>query len=211
MKPIMPSTLLRDSSANFARNNLFLSANRYSAIRDLSPAESRSRSPSVKRKANDNSYANAAKKSANPSNSYSIRNVPSKPPPPPRVLITQDNLEKLDLNTAKIASICEKLHDSILAIPEENPVCPILRDFCAIMHIQIENSKIMSDAFRSALNEPNVSSDSQAATMAAGLSESEMESDTEQLSQMVSLGRVPRARGPLLPGDQRGRLNRGRT
>ena len=165
----------------------------------------------MKRKANDNSYANAAKKSANPSNSYSIRNVPSKPPPPPRVLITQDNLEKLDLNTAKIASICEKLHDGILAIPEENPVCPILRDFCAIMHIQIENSKIMSDAFRSALNEPNVSSDSQAATMAAGLSESEMESDTEQLSQMVSLGRVPRARGPLLPGDQRGRLNRGRT
>ena len=208
MKPIMPSTLLRDSSANFARNNSFLSANRYSAIRDQSPAESRSRSPSVKRKANDNSYANAAKKSANPGSSYSIRNVPSKPPPPPRVLITQDNLEKLDLNTAKIASICEKLHDSILAIPEENPVCPILRDFCAIMHIQIENSKIMSDAFRGALNEPNVSSDSQAATMAAGLSESEMESDTEQLSQMVSLGRVPRARGPLLPGDQRGRLNR---
>ena len=206
----MPSTFLRDSSASFARNNSFLSVNRFNAIRDPSPADSCSRSPSVKRKANESSYANAAKKSANPGSKHNNRNIFPNPSLllPPRVLVTQDNLEKLDLNSAKIASICEKLHTSILAIPEENPVCPILRDFCEIMHIQNENCKIMSDAFRSAISEPDVSSDSQAANMAAGLSESEMESDTEQFSQMVSLGRLPRARGTMLPGNQRGGQNR---
>ena len=131
------------------------------------------------------------------------------PPPPQRIVISQDELEKLDLNSAKIASICEKLHDVILAIPEENPVCPILRDFCSIVHIQNENCKIISDALRSTISYPIVGPDSQAATSAAGHSESEMESDTEQRSQMVSLGRLPRARGPLLKSDQRGTQNRG--
>ena len=206
----MPSNFLRDSSANFARNNSFLSVNRHNVIRDTSPADSRSRSPSVKRKANDSSYANAAKKSVRSGNIPSSRHSfpKSVPPPPPRVLISQDNLEKLDINYAKIASICEKLHDSILAIPEENPICPILREFCAIVHIQNENSKILSEAFCSAQNEVSATSDGPAAPPAAGQSESEMESDTEQLSQMVSLGRLPRSRGPLLPGDQRGRLSR---
>ena len=60
MKPIMPSAILKDSSASFARNNSFISNNRYSALRDNSQSDSRSRSPSVKRKANDNAYANAA-------------------------------------------------------------------------------------------------------------------------------------------------------
>ena len=203
----MPSNFLRDSSANFARNNSFLSVNRYNSIRDTSAAESRSRSPSVKRKANDSSYANAAKKSVKSGNIPSIRHAYPKtvPAPPPRVLISQDNLEKLDINSAKIASICEKLHDSILAIPEENPICPILREFCAIVHIQNENSKILSEAFRCALNDARESPDGPAATAASGHSESEMESDTEQLSQMVSLGRLPRSRGPLLPDNQRGR------
>ena len=87
MKPIMPSNFLRDSSANFARNNSFLSVNRYNSIRDTSPAESRSRSPSVKRKANDSSYANAAKKSVKSGNIPSIRHAYPKsvPAPPPRV------------------------------------------------------------------------------------------------------------------------------
>ena len=63
LKPVMASTFLRDSSAIFARNNQFLSASRFNEIRDQSPADSRSRSPSVKRKSNnDLSYANAAKK-----------------------------------------------------------------------------------------------------------------------------------------------------
>ena len=123
-------------------------------------------------------------------------------------MISQDELEKLDLNSAKIASICEKLHDVILAISEENPVCPILRDFCSIVHIQNENCKIILDALRSAISDPSVGPDCQAANTAAGQSESEMESDTEQLSQMVSLGRLPRARGPLLKSDQRGTQNR---
>ena len=205
----MPSSILRDSSASFARNNSFLSVNRYSAIRDTSPADSRSRSPSVKRKAFDSSYANAAKKNPNSSSNPTSRHAVSAPPPPPRVVISQDELEKLDLNSAKIASICEKLHDVILAIPEENPVCPILRDFCSIVHIQNENCKIISDALRCVISDPNIGPDSQAANTAAGQSESEMESDTEQLSQMVSLGRLPRSRGPLLKSDQRGTQNRG--
>ena len=63
LKPVMGSTFLRDSSASFARNNQFLSANRYNEICDQSPADSHSCSPSVKRKSNhDLSYANAAKK-----------------------------------------------------------------------------------------------------------------------------------------------------
>ena len=57
----MPSAILRDSSASFARNNLAISGNRYSVLRNN--PDSRARSPSVKRKALDNAYANAAKKS----------------------------------------------------------------------------------------------------------------------------------------------------
>ena len=82
MKPIMPSSILRDSSASFARNNSFLSVNRYSAIRDTSPADSRSRSPSGQRKAFDSSYANAAKKKTNSSSNPTSRHAVSGPPRP---------------------------------------------------------------------------------------------------------------------------------
>ena len=59
----------------------------------------------------------------------------SKPPPTVQrnLLISAEDLETIEVNSAKVASICEKLHLAILAIPEENPICPILRDFCEIV------------------------------------------------------------------------------
>ena len=209
MKPVMPSVYLRDSSASFARNNSFLSVNRFDNIRDVSPVDSRSRSPSVKRKANDNSYANAAKKTlaSRFNRENSSRSAPACPPPP-RIFVSQENLEIIELNTAKVASICEKLHDSILAIPEENPICPILREFCSIFHIHNENNKIFAEAFRKSLAEPASGAAGPAADKAAELSDSEMEGDTDPPSQMVSLGRLPRARTSLLDGQQRGRQQR---
>ena len=203
----MPSTILRDSSANFARNNSLTHNSRYNALRDAPNGDSRSRSPSVKRKANDNAYANAAKRSLI-SNKFAagisgIRIVPPSPEP----IVSAENLELIELNSAKVASICEKLGTSILAIPEENPVCPILRDFCAIVHIQSENSKILIDAIRkaSAASVPNTGSGVAGSSMSQGPSDSEMESDSEPLTQMVSLGRLPKARNSLLPSQPRGR------
>ena len=210
MKPIMPSKILKDSSASFARNNSYISNNRHDTLCDLSQGESRSRSPSVKRKANDNSYANAAKKTIVSRNYGAGKTGIVISPPPPQPVISPENLEIIEVNSAKIASICEKLHDTILAIPEENPICPILRDFCSIFHIQSENSKIMLDAIRKSVCPAprGQSQDTPGATAASGVSDSEMESDSEPLSQMVSLGRIPKARNSLLPSEERGRQPR---
>ena len=101
-----------------------------------------------------------------------------------------------------MASICEKLHDAILAIPEENPVCPILRQFCEISHIQNENTKIVAKAFRKAITDavqPTVSESENPVT------DSEMESDSDQgvqPVQMVSLGTIPKSRNSLFPSSQ---------
>ena len=204
LKPVMASTFLRDSSASFARNNQFLSANRYTELRDQSPADSRSRSPSVKRKPkNDLSYANAAKKKShgNDGNFRSQRaakiTVTRKIP----CSISAESVEQLEVNSAKVASICERLHDAILAIPEENPVCPILRQFCEIAHIQNENTKIISDAFRKVIADaaqPSVSEPEISVT------DSEMDSESEQPVpvQMVSLGTIPKSRNNLFPPSQ---------
>ena len=154
MKPIMPSAILKDSSASFARNNSFITNNRHNALRDNSQSDSRSRSPSVKRKANNNAYANAAKKSLVSRNGASRPTGITVSPPPPQAAISAENLEIIELNSAKINSICEKLHETILAIPEENPVCPILRDLCAVIHIQSENTKIIVDAIRHSATPP---------------------------------------------------------
>ena len=156
LKPVMASTFLRDSSAIFARNNQFLSASRFNEIRDQSPADSRSRSPSVKRKSNnDRSYANAAKKKKRDNNGnlrsqraakiIVTRTVPC--------FVSAESVEQLEVNTGKVVSICEKLHDAILAIPEENPVCPILRQFGEFSRIQNKNTKIVAEAFRKAITD----------------------------------------------------------
>ena len=211
MRPIIPSTILKGSSANFARNNPPTQNNRYSALRDLSPSDARSRSPSVKRKAIDNTYANAAKKSLTVSNSAPGFVGIRVSPPTPVAAISAENLEIIEVNSAKVASICEKLHESILAIPEENPVCPILRDFCSLFHIQSENTKIIVEALRKVVIPVNSVSehDTAGAYTAHGVSDSEMESDSEPYSQMVSLGALPKARNSLLPSQQRGRQPRG--
>ena len=210
MKPIIPSTILRDSSASFARNNSYLgnNGNRFNSLRDNPNGDSRSRSPSVKRKAGESNYANAAKKSLTLNNGSSgfsgIRVIP----PPQEGVISAENLEIMELNLAKISSICEKLDTTILAIPEENPCCPILRDFCAIFHIQSENSKLLVDALRKVNSVRAAGNPSEAPAAAQPHSDSEMESDSEPFPQMVSLGRVPRARSSLLPSQPRGRQPR---
>ena len=129
--------------------------------------------------------------------------------PPLQAAISAENLEIIELNSAKINSICEKLHETILAIPEENPVCPILRDLCAVIHIQSENTKIIVDAIRHSATPPNaLGPDKMEANLAYTLSDTEMESDSEPFSQMVSLGRIPKARNSLFPDGARGRQPR---
>ena len=204
MKPIMPSAILRDSSASFARNNPAISDNRYSVLRNN--PDSRARSPSVKRKAMDNAYANAAKKSLVSRKLDTGKTSIVVTPPPQLPVISAENIEIFEINSAKIASICEKLHKSILAIPEENRVCPILRDLCAIVHTQSENSKIVIDALHKAVMP--VTLDTQVAASVSGTSDSEMDGESDSSSQMVSLGRLPRARNSLLPSDARGRAPR---
>ena len=204
LKPVMASTFLRDSSASFARNNQFLSANRYNEIRDQSPADSRSRSPSVKRKSNnDLSYANAAKKKSH-GNNGNLRSQRAAKITVSRSIpcsIRAESVEQLEVNSAKVASICERLHDAILAIPEENPVCPILRQFCEIAHIQNENTKIFTDAFRKVIADAAQPSASEPEIT---VTDSKMDSEPEQPAsvQMVSLGTIPKARSSLFPSSQ---------
>ena len=206
----MPSTVLKDSSANVARNNSNISKNRFGILRDFSQEDTRLCSPSVKRKANNNLYANAAKKSFMSRNNGAGRTGIVISPPTPVQAISTENLEIIEVNSAKIASICEKLHNSILAIQEENPVCPILRNFCSIFHIQSENSKLIVDALRKIvyLAPTETGTERTVAGSASGLSDSEMDIDPKPVSQMVSLGRVPRSRNSLLPSDTRGRQPR---
>ena len=209
MKPVMASTILRDSSASFARNNSIFAGNSFRLLRDESPASSRSRSPSTKRKSDDNSqsYANAAKKAfrdrvqAARSAAAKNTNIVITPPPAPQ-LINAENLEKLNYNTAKLASICDKLHSTILALPKENPVCPILRDFCEMFHIHNENSRIFAESIAQANKLSAEANARQHPYMqpSAGenVSESDMESDSES-NGMISLGRLPRSRNLLQP------------
>ena len=97
MKPIMPSKILKDSSASFARNNSYISNSRFETLRDSSQGESRSRSPSVKRKANDNSYANAAKKTIVSRNYGAGKTGIVISPPPPQPVISPENLEIIEV------------------------------------------------------------------------------------------------------------------
>ena len=85
-------------------------------------------------------------------------------------------------------------------------MCPILRDLCAIVHTQSENSKIVIDALRKAVMP--VTLDTQVAASVSSTSDSEMDGESDSSSQMVSLGRLPRARNSLLPSDARGRAPR---
>ena len=116
--------------------------------------------------------------------------------------VSAESVEQLEVNTTKVASICEKLHDAILAIPEENPVCPILRQFCEISRILNKNTKIVAEAFRKAITDavqPTVSESENPVT------DSEMESDSDQgvqPVQMVSLGTIPKSRNSLFPSSQ---------
>ena len=202
MKPILASDLMRGNSARNSANFPALANNRFSSLRDSSPLSTRSRSPSTKRKQIDesSSYAAAAKKR------QTLSALSQKTPAPKPVLhsvtISSENLEILEINSAKVASICEKLHCSILAIPEENPVCPILRDFCEIIHAHNTSHNIIAAALRSSIPPPPPSQGSEAhppeTSDTCEGSESEMESDTGAQFNFVSLGALPKQR-KLLP------------
>ena len=140
MKPILASDLLRGNSARNATNFPALATNRFSSLRDSSPLSTRSRSPSTKRKQIDesSSYAAAAKKR------QTLSALSQK----------TENRKIFEINSAKVASICEKLHCSILDIPEENPICPILRDFCEIIHAHNTSNTIIAATLRSSIPPP---------------------------------------------------------
>ena len=75
-----------------------------------------------------------------------------------------------------------------------------------MIHIQSENTKIIVDAIRHSAIPPNaLGADKVEANSAYTLSDTEMESDSEPFSQMVSLGRIPKARNSLVPDGARGR------
>ena len=109
----------------------------------------------------------------------------------------------MEVNSAKVASICEKLHSAILAIPEENPICPILLDFCEIVHAQNASFTILTASLRhfmaknSALPDSNVDSPEGTAEEAGDETESEIESDPFFKPRFVSLGALPKARNLL--------------
>ena len=110
----MASEILRETSARNAKKNSLAGVSRQH--RDFSPASIRSHSSSLKRKDTDSSvsYANAAKKM------FLSSKPPQEKPPPAATdnfVISAENLETMEVNSAKVASICEKLHSAILAIP----------------------------------------------------------------------------------------------
>ena len=151
----MASDLLQENSTRNAKNFPGFAPNRFAQLRDSSPLSARSRSPSTKRKQFEgpSSYANAAKKRhtvpAPPKKSSSLK------PPDRAITISSENMEILEINSARVSSLCEKLHSAILAIPEENPICPILRDFCEIIHAHNSSHNIIAAALRSSLPLPS--------------------------------------------------------
>ena len=198
----MASDILREASACNAKKNSLAVFSRLSHFRDPSPASTRSRSSSLKRKDTESSvsYANAAKK----------RFLTSKPPQEKtlptatnKFVISAENLETMEVNSAKVASICEKLHSAILAIPEENPICLILRDFCEIVHAQNASFTILATSLRhsmaknSAPPDSNAHSPEETAEEAGDETESEIESDPFFKPRFVSLGAIPKARNLL--------------
>ncbi len=102
MKPPSASNVLRETSPRNFLNAPSFFGSRFRNIRDPSPVDSiRSRSPSVKRKADNSlSYAGAAKKSLGfPHNDIFSKNL--------------DSFEKIDLNVAKVETVCVKISQMI--------------------------------------------------------------------------------------------------
>ena len=206
----MASDLLRENSTRNAKNFPGFAPNRFAHLRDSSPLSARSRSPSTKRKQFEgpSSYANAAKKRhtapAPPKKSSSLI------PPARTITISSENMEILEINSARVSSLCEKLHSAILAIPEENPICPILRDFCEIIHAHNSSHSIIAAALRSSLPLPLTLSQqeegilSETSENACEESESEIDTDSGSNLKFVSLGAVPKQR-KLLPSIRKSR------
>ena len=110
----MASDILRENWARNVKNNSLFPPNRFSHLRDFSPASSGSGSLSTKRKNNDGtaSYAQAAKKMFNSSKPSHSKPLPTEQK---NLLISAEDLETIEVNSAKakVASICEKLHSAI--------------------------------------------------------------------------------------------------
>ena len=129
------------SAADLLRQNSprkFASAsNRFSFLRDESPAPGsdsgrRFRSPSVKRKPDDNlSYSFVAGK-----------NLSHGTPP-------QDNsqaLELVSINAAKVTSLCEKVKTELSTLGAEPEICTIFNDLCEAIRCINDSQRHLADS-----------------------------------------------------------------
>ena len=102
MKPPSASQILREK---FARTSRFHQNLSFPPLRDISPDGSeRSRSPSVKRKA-EISYSNITKRSVNSDRSFTMRSSDS--------IELAKRFEELDATYATVTSICEKVAENV--------------------------------------------------------------------------------------------------
>ena len=108
MRPISATDFLREKSPRKTLGPPGFSSNRFNILRSESPAAAsengsyRERSLSVKRKHNNNaSYANAAKRAA------SSTTVANSPLPDQSSSTVFDELETVEVNIAKVSSLCE--------------------------------------------------------------------------------------------------------
>ena len=93
---------------------------------------------------------------------------------------------------------------------KKNPICPILRDFCEIIHAHNSSHNIIAAALRSSLPLPSTLSQQEEGTLsettedACEESESEIDTDSGSNLKFVSLGAVPKQR-KLLPSIRKSR------
>ena len=118
LKPIQPSDLLRQiSPRSFGKS--YLSGSRFERLRDGSPASQRSRSPSTKRKLDmEVSYASVV---GTNSDVHSQAEA--------------DALELLDVNTAKVSTMCTKVATDLENCSADPRLVSIMTDLCEAVSI----------------------------------------------------------------------------
>ena len=117
IRPFSAADLLRQNSPRKYASN----PNRFASLRGESPAPSadcgaRFRSPSVNRKTDDHlSYSEMVSKSAS------------------QLAVCDDSnqvLEQIGVNTAKVTSLCEKVKTELITLGAEPEICTIFTDLC---------------------------------------------------------------------------------
>ena len=132
IKPFSAADLLRQNSPR-----KFVNSNRFASLRDESPAPGldlgrRFRSPSTKRKPDDNtSYSAILGKNL----SQSIN--------------SEENtllLDKIGVNTAKVNSLCEKVQKELTTLGAEPEICTIFNDLCEAISCINNSQTILAES-----------------------------------------------------------------